>query len=127
MKNYICTGGSSLLMMEDGDFKNFKCIDNTHLNIDWVWTVEEDGVFHFNDCEYPVKGGNIILLLYKRYNDVKSEGKINRDMVILDSPVLYELYLKNKAAEEKEKLAESRCCKSCGTCAGACESCISNA
>lgn len=114
MKNYICTGNSTLLTMQDNDVNTISALAYTGTNIDWSWVIEEDGNLIFEGKSYPVKKGDIVLLLYANYKEEKKSRK-NREIAILSNDKLYEVWLKNKQYEEDMRKTCVKC-DACGSC-----------
>lgn len=109
MKTYIYTGASSLISMEGNDVSTINTVRNDYLNIDWAWIIEEDGIFHNGKETYEVKKGDVVLVLYARYK----EDDNRRTITIINSPVLYENFLKNKEYEKAEKAKSKIRCENC--------------
>lgn len=115
MKNYICTGHSALLTMQDNDVNTISTLAYTGTNIDWSWVIEEDGNLIFEGESYPVKKGDIVLLLYANYKEGK-ESRKNREIAILSNDKLYEVWLKNKQYEDELMSKRAKHCDECGPC-----------
>ena len=108
MKKYIYTKSSTLLVVEDSNFEKFSLLENDYGSIDWLWTIEEDGEFIFNDKKYNVKAGDIVLCLYEENS--KSRG--GRIISIVQNDTWY----KNIKASEKYCKEEAECCDCCPDC-----------
>ena len=115
MKTYICTGHSALLTMQDNDVNTISTLAYTGTNIDWSWVIEEDGNLIFEGESYPVKKGDIVLLLYANYKEEK-ESRKNREIAILSNSKLYEVWLKNKQYEEDMRKTYAKGCDDCELC-----------
>lgn len=115
MKTYVCTGNSELVTIQDNDVNTISTLEYTGTNIDWAWVIEEDGTLIFNDESYPVKKGDIVLLLYASYKR-GNEPRKNREIAILSNGKLYEVWLKNKQYEEEMRKNSLKCCDDCESC-----------
>lgn len=106
MNTYIYAGNSALLIVKDNDFNSVSYVRNHHLNIDWAWVIEEDGVLKFNGKEYDVKVGDIVLVLYAYYK--RSDD--DREIAIIKSEELYNNFKRNLEYEENR---HNECCDKC--------------
>jgi hypothetical protein len=107
MNKYILAKNRSVIQLNTDTLK-VNVIDSCY-NIDYMWSIEEDGVFFVNGKEIEVKAGNIVLLMY-RIGDEE-----NGDIIVLDSPQLTYNFERRKKYYEEQKGREKvkDCCCNC--------------
>lgn len=109
MNKYILARDRSIIQL-DTDTLKVNVVDSCY-NIDYMWSIEEDGVFTAYGKEIEVKAGNIVLLMYRIGNEE------NGDIIVLDNPQLASNIERRKKCHEEQKKQEmvaiNDCCTDC--------------
>lgn len=107
MNKYILTEQRSLIKLNTETLK----VNNigSSYNVDYMWTIEEDGVLTYFDKEYEVKAGNVVMLMY-RIGDEE-----HGDIIVIDDKDLTNHYERRKKYYEEQKGREKAkdCCCDC--------------
>lgn len=91
--------------------KDITVVKDSYLSINYKWLIKEPGKFYYNEQEYDVKEGDLVILTYA---PTPEDGP---QIIILSAMEL--LNIINKRDEYRKKI-ESEKCESC--CCG-CDSC----
>lgn len=116
-ENIIYLPAGSDIVKFTKDKEDTSIIENTGLNIDWTWVIEEDGVLKYRGEQYEVKAGDIVMLCYAPY--IKRTGhETTRRVIIVKSEDLYDNWLKCKQYYNKqdEQIGCKSCCGNCSNC-----------
>lgn len=70
---------------------------NSSYNIDYMWFIEESGTLKYDNKEYEVKAGDIVMMMY-RIGDEKDE------VIILNNKELIENYKRRMKHYETKKV-----------------------
>lgn len=107
MNKYILTERRSLIKLNTETLK-VNNISHSY-NIDYMWTIEEDGVLTYFDKEYEVKAGNVMMLMYRIGDEEYG------DIVVIDNKDLTNYCERRKKYYEEQKGREKAkgCCCDC--------------
>lgn len=112
MNKYILTENCLLIKFNTETLK-VNSIGSSY-NVNYMWTIEEDGVITYFDKEYEVKAGNVVMLMY-RIGDEEHD-----DIIVIDNKDLTNHYERRKKYYEKKYYEEQKgrekakdCCCDC--------------
>lgn len=120
MIKYIAKRGNSDLVQLNTETLAVDLVNNGYYNRDWQWIIEQDGEFTYNDKTYPVKEGDIVIMLY---SDVEFNGE-DRTIVVLPAQAWRE---HSKAYDAWREARREHQCKDCGDCPEPCTNTIASA
>lgn len=103
MTKYFYTKDSGSLIKFNGE-NDITLIQSSYLNIDSKWIIREPGKLYYNEQEYDVKEGDLVILTYASTPEDKPQ------MIIL--PAMELLKTINRRDEYRKKI-ESEKCESC--------------
>lgn len=106
MNKYILTERRSLIKLNTETLK----VNNigSSYNVDYMWTIEEDGVLTYFDKEYEVKAGNVMMLMYPIGDEEHG------DIVVIDNKDLTNYERRKKYYEEQKGREKAKgCCCDC--------------
>ena len=116
MNKYVLDKRKSIIKLNT-DTLDLKYIDTVY-DINYVWSIDEDGILIRSGKEYKVEKGNVVMLMYRIGNE--KEG----DLIIINNSDLNNHFeRKKKFIEEMENAKRTE--KVCSDCGLKCE-CVSN-
>lgn len=102
--------GNSIIKINTENLDNFDLVEYHATSIDWLWIVDEDGVFNDN----PVHKGDIIIRFYSLPGKKDScETIIVTDNGMKDYYKRYDEALIELENNRKESCGDSVCCEKC--------------
>lgn len=112
MNKYVLDKRKSIIKLNT-DTLDLKYIDTVY-DINYVWTIDEDGILIRSGKEYKVEKGDVVLLMYRIGNE--KEG----DLIIINNNDLNNYFeRKKKFLEEMENAKRTE--KVCSDCDLKCE------
>lgn len=116
MRNYIIKPGTTGLFsidvdsMKSTDDMKFDVAKPINSHIDWVYTVEEDGVLNLpNNVKKDVKKGDVVILFY--------EAPYTKNQVVVISS---DEWIENITTEREYMANAKPTCDDCGKCTESC-------
>ena len=107
MKQYFISNGR-LFFAEGEDIDNLeiKEIYSTSTHIDWAYYITEDGIIKYNDKEYQVKSGDIVLTLYVPETFDCETSQARRNIAVISNEIWTKTML---AWNERNKGCKAEC------------------
>lgn len=104
--------GNSIIKINTENLDNFDLVEYHATSIDWLWIVDEDGVFNGN----PVHKGDIIIRFYSLPGK-----KDSCETIIVTDNGMKDYYKRYDEALIELENNRKECCECCNCCEKACD------
>lgn len=110
MTKYVYTDESRGSLIKIAGEKDITVINDSYLAINYKWLIKEPGKLYYNNQEYDVKEGDLVILTYEPTPEDKPQLIILSAMEILN--------FINKRDEYRKKMESAKVCQGCCECQG---------